>query len=48
LISERIFVRKLIKSSLTIVDEMLESAGGAIVALEKVDVIRYSAGKSDV
>lgn len=38
-----------IKQFLTIVDELLESAdGGAMVTLEKVNVIRYSAGKSDV
>jgi uncharacterized protein len=37
-----------IKAFLPIIDELLESAGGgAMVTLEKVNVIRYSAGKSD-
>ena len=36
-----------VKAFLFVVDKLLESAGGgAMVTLEKVDVIRYSAGKS--
>jgi uncharacterized protein len=38
-----------IKSFLSVVDNLLESAGGgALVTLEKINVIRYSAGKIDL
>jgi uncharacterized protein len=38
-----------IKAFLSIVDKLLESAGGgALVTLEKVNVIHYSAGKIDL
>ena len=37
-----------IRAFVPIIDELLESAGGgAMITLEKVDVIRYSAGKSE-
>ena len=47
IVIEIVDVEEKIKGFLPIVNELLESSGGgAMVTLEKVDVIRYSAGKS--
>jgi uncharacterized protein len=47
IVIEIVDTEKKIKSFLPIVDKLLESAGGgAMVTMEKVDIIRYSAGKS--
>jgi uncharacterized protein len=47
IIVEIVDTEEKVKAFLFVVDKLLESAGGgAMVTLEKVNVIRYSAGKS--
>jgi uncharacterized protein len=49
IIIEIVDTEEKIKSFLSVVDNLLESAGGgALVTLEKANVIRYSAGTADL